>query len=449
MKETNPNIAVVVLDTLRKDAFDDHFQWMEGVSYENAWSTSHWTVPAHASLFTGKYGSELAVHGKSKHLNCPEPTLAELLKEDGWTTRGYSSNVHVSHWFGFDRGFDNLHHNDLGDDLGFNWAEFIFDNRDTGPERYVNLLQEIHKSDAPLLSTLKQGVQIKLKDLGIRTAATSDSGAQETYDWVRNMEFNDSNEFLFLNLMEAHVPYEAPVGYQTVEPVTFSGPQATIGDGPEEDVEYLKTAYADCVRYLSDIYEDIYEELASQFDVIITLSDHGEAFGEYGGWGHFSGLWPTVTRVPLLISTPGNVNEPEPTDAPVSILDVFQTICSYSNIETGSETRGVSLTDGGVKRDHLLVETHGMLSKARKRLLNDEYSEDTLNQYDNILHAVAGETGYTFERFNDKIGNYEGGVDDAEEVISTLVDGLDSRDSNVNDDVPAHVEKRLEELGYA
>jgi len=47
------SIALVVLDTLRKDSFDEHFDWLEGVRYDNAWSTSHWTHPAHGSLFTG------------------------------------------------------------------------------------------------------------------------------------------------------------------------------------------------------------------------------------------------------------------------------------------------------------------------------------------------------------------------------------------------------------
>lgn len=52
------NIALVVLDTLRKDLFDAHFGWMPGERFEHAWSTTHWTAAAHASLFTGLYPSE-------------------------------------------------------------------------------------------------------------------------------------------------------------------------------------------------------------------------------------------------------------------------------------------------------------------------------------------------------------------------------------------------------
>ncbi|WP_262180173.1 hypothetical protein [Haloarcula laminariae] len=64
-----PNIAVVVLDTLRKDAFDGHFDWPPSVSFENAWSTSHWTVPAHRSLFTGQYPSETGVRARAERFD--------------------------------------------------------------------------------------------------------------------------------------------------------------------------------------------------------------------------------------------------------------------------------------------------------------------------------------------------------------------------------------------
>lgn len=61
MSSENPNIALIVLDTLRKDSFDEHFDWLPGRRFENAWAPSHWTVPVHASLFTGHYPSEVGV----------------------------------------------------------------------------------------------------------------------------------------------------------------------------------------------------------------------------------------------------------------------------------------------------------------------------------------------------------------------------------------------------
>lgn len=47
------NVAVIVLNTMRKDVFDEHFDWFPGVRYEEAYSIESYTVPAHGSLFTG------------------------------------------------------------------------------------------------------------------------------------------------------------------------------------------------------------------------------------------------------------------------------------------------------------------------------------------------------------------------------------------------------------
>jgi hypothetical protein len=83
-------VVLAVLDTLRKDAFDSHFEWPPGLRFENAWSTSHWIVPSHASLFTGRYGSEIGSKVNSKRLNISSPVLSEELSELGVSTRAFS-----------------------------------------------------------------------------------------------------------------------------------------------------------------------------------------------------------------------------------------------------------------------------------------------------------------------------------------------------------------------
>lgn len=441
------NIALVVLDTLRKDAFDEHFGWLPGNRFENAWSTSHWTVPAHASLFAGKYGSELGVHGKNKHLDCPEKTIAELLVAAGWNTHAYSCNIHVSHWFGFDRGFNQFEGTELGDNVGFNWAEFVFAHRHEGTERYFKLLREIARSDAPTFSTLKQGARIKLEDLGLIGSGETDSGAREVLQFVKSTSWDDDGEFLFLNLMEAHKPYEAPEEYRTVDPVTVDGPKATLTGDPGVDPDHLRSAYEDCVCYLSDVYADIYDTLERDFDVIITLSDHGEAFGEYDGWEHFSGLWPEVTHVPLVVSTPrDHVPSPESTDNPVSLFDIFQTICDYTDIDPPEVARGTSLFDAG--DEHHLIETHGMLAKAHDRLEHQGFDAGSLDALDVTLHAIAG-SGYSFENFDEEIVDWNSGVDNAEKLIEEFVDELDIREVDNQDGVPEHIEERMKHLGYA
>lgn len=103
------NVAVVVLDTMRKDTFDGNFSWLRsrGVSFDNAWSTSHWTIPAHASLFTGLYASEAGTHAKTRTLLSTESNLAGLLSEAGYLTRGLTADRTIASEWNFDAGYED------------------------------------------------------------------------------------------------------------------------------------------------------------------------------------------------------------------------------------------------------------------------------------------------------------------------------------------------------
>lgn len=134
------SVALVVLDTLRKDAFDEYFGWLPGTRFENAYSTSGWTVPAHGSLFTGRYPSESGVYAKFETLSPSDPVLAESLSRAGYTTRGFSANANISDAFNFTRGFDEFHHSWRGErrhEGVVDWGEFVSRTADMGPEKYV------------------------------------------------------------------------------------------------------------------------------------------------------------------------------------------------------------------------------------------------------------------------------------------------------------------------
>lgn len=55
---SRPSVALVVLDTLRKDTFDRHFKWLPGVNFEDAYAPADFTTPVDGSMFTGLYPSE-------------------------------------------------------------------------------------------------------------------------------------------------------------------------------------------------------------------------------------------------------------------------------------------------------------------------------------------------------------------------------------------------------
>jgi len=462
-------IAVVVLDTLRKDAFDEHFDWLPGLRYENAWSTSGWTVPAHGSLFAGGYPSETGVYAKRQSLATDAPVLAERLSDAGYATRGFSANANVSDAFEFTRGFDRFEHSWRGrrrDEDVVDWGRFISQTRGQGPARYLRALYRSVASDADTIKSLRLAAKLKARDLGIEAIAGADDGASDALEMVRGADFGD-DEFLFLNLMEAHGPYDAPEPYRTVDLDDQPSFADTVGDGPDADPETVRRAYDDCVRYLSDVYEEIFGELAAAFDHVITLSDHGELFGNYGVWDHNHGIYPELTHVPLSVYR--GRDESETRERTVGLVDVHRTVLDLAGLPE-APSRGRSLLDGDPRdgaddgapptpgsplpAGTYLVERFGLRTTRIEDVRKMEDAETVLAAYDAPLKGIVRPDGAYGWETRDGFETTDGAdSDDLRERLDRAVDRLDAAGTDAGDDpgaeeVPADVRDRLEELGY-
>lgn len=442
------NVAVVVLDTLRKDAFDRHFEWLPGVRFERAFTTADWTVPAHGSLFTGLYPRESGVHAKNTVLDTPKPTLAERLSDNGYTTRAYSSNVNITPAFNFDRGFDYF---DLAEQLVgigpdvYDWESFISETRGQGPTRFFRALSECISGDCATVPSLLRGLRIKLRDQGL-LSSPADSGARKALDIIRDTSFGDQ-EFFFCNLMEAHAPYAPPEEYRTtgenVEELTsYNSLIATMDrKAPGVDDETLRAAYDDSARYLSDIYEEIFAILNDTFDIVITLADHGECLGENGVYQHSYGLAPQLTHVPLVVSGVGTEDIRED---PVSIIDVHATILSATG--TDGDSDGHSLFDSPDRS--VYTEYHGVNHQNRQKVQSEGKS---LEPYDEPLFGVATPcSAYAYEDRDGVRKPDDVTVDLIAEWIakhqeSTNRRHIERREREVSDSV----KQQLEDLGYA
>lgn len=442
------SIALIVLDTLRKDAFDRHFEWLPGTTFENAYAPSHYTVPAHSSLFTGLYPSETGTHAKSHQFTPPHPPLASRLRAEGFETHAFSANVQISRQFGWDRGFDsysgswNSKHANAVDDI-FEWNAFIRQHRDEGPQRYLKALWACLSGDCDTVPSLKHGLEIKY-----RTHTVADSGAQEALTHVRGTDFDD-DAFLFMNLMEAHGPYKPPEEYRTVEFEDMPGFAESVREEPvhEEYAKTIRQAYDDSVRYLSEKYEEIFAELTEEFDYVVTLADHGENLGENGIWGHGLGLYPELTHVPLSI---WGMDSEEPREEVVSLIDVHRTILAVADIEEHEyEGRGRDLRSS-VDQEPQLTEYLG-LNMWRERKLAAAGLADEFSTYDNKLYGVAtADDYYGYEDFGGEF--LESGTSTIEAPrhrMEEFVDELDYLEGADDIDVSDSVMDSLEDLGYA
>ena len=165
--EGKPNILLITLDTVRADHVScygyerqttpnlDAFS-REGVLYKNAYATSSWTLPSHASIFTGKYptrhgahfntdSAQIAKYFESQKgqqfdmsdlntksilkLSEDNITLAEILSERGYRTAGIIGGPFTASIFGLAQGFDYYNENflDVEKDISFSLIYQVID----------------------------------------------------------------------------------------------------------------------------------------------------------------------------------------------------------------------------------------------------------------------------------------------------------------------------------
>lgn len=117
LRNNLPNILWIVMDTVRADhlscygykhvtspTIDKIAQ--EGLMFEKAFSTAPWTLPSHASMFTGMYPTTHQTTNSHQYLSNSFTTIAELLRSYGYRTAGFSNNPYVSVATNLNQGFD-------------------------------------------------------------------------------------------------------------------------------------------------------------------------------------------------------------------------------------------------------------------------------------------------------------------------------------------------------
>jgi arylsulfatase A-like enzyme len=317
-----PNILLIIMDAARADHFSCYGYHRpttpnidrlaaESLRFTQAVSTSSWTLPSHASLFTGLLPFEHGTHAQHTWLIDRIPTLAELLRMKGYRTAGYTDNPFIDESKNMTRGFDNF------EPL---WA-------DSG-------------------STSKR--KIKHTDR-INALARQ---------FIKGDSASGNPFFIFINYMDVHTPYNPPEPYQSTflgadrnvspqidsvnhEPHLVNKKQIVLSDS---DYEVLRNLYDGSILYLDSKIEELIAYLKDKglFEntLIIVTSDHGEVFGEYGLFTHGHYVYRPLVHIPLIIHHPGLTGPPAVRHTPVSLTDVFYTIMRLVGVEDEAAITG-------------------------------------------------------------------------------------------------------------
>jgi arylsulfatase A-like enzyme len=259
----------------------------EGVLFESCAAPAPWTVPSHGSLFTGLYPTSHGAHAEHLALSPLNTTLAEVLRDAGYETGGFSANIYLSPTLGFDQGF----------------ATYDVRLMDDGRPKPVRAAAEMNALVLP---------------------------------WVEARARDDRPFFLFVNYMDAHAPYLPPPPYDTL-----------YGDPMDREDERKIALYDGGIAYMdSEVGRllDRLDELGLTDDtLIIVTADHGEFLGEHGLWDHKQHLYEEVLNVPLVMRYPPRLPRGQYVASLVQLTDVMPTVLTLAGVEPPAAMQGRNL----------------------------------------------------------------------------------------------------------
>lgn len=345
--ERPPNVLFVVLDTVRADhltlygydrattptldAFAD-----EARVYTEAVSQAPWTLPSHASMFTGQYPTQHTATQESPYLPAATGTLAEALSASGYATACYASNAWITPYTRLTMGFDE--------------RDTLFGPLPgTVPPIAARVWQRL--TDGRLRPIADRLVELG-NDLHERLARGGHSRSNTAAAIDRTRAFidrtPDSPWFAFLNLMDAHLPYYPPDPHRSefapgVDPdaVTqnskaYNSGAVEISDGEFGDLRRLYDAelnYMDAE--LGRLFRGLREDDLWDDTAVIVCSDHGELHGEFGRYGHEFAVYDPLVNVPLLFKHP--TIDADQTEDQVELLDLYDTVLDTADATAAPE----------------------------------------------------------------------------------------------------------------
>ena len=394
-----PDVLLVVLDTVRADRTRPYGSSNDtpsldalaqrGVVYEDVTSSS-WTWPSHASLFTGEppwvhgahftEGEGLALTGSLNvsRMRTDLPTLAERFSEGGYRTALLSSNKLLDPDFGLARGFEVAENFENSDDQALVRVEELLKEPD---ERPLFLVVNLFVGHGPWEVWPDQEELVAELDRA---------------GWAQQWRVDNMlapNKHGVPSLAEAWM-----TGSQAIPPEGWTLINQLYDGGVRQADREL--------AWLTQAWNRL-----GRNGVIAVTSDHGEYLGEHGLLFHCRTLYPEVTAVPLIVSAPGVVAEHQRVTVPMTLEDVGQGLLHLAGLE--DESRLIDSIMGGAAprpitarawRDPAWAEKFGGRFSQGYRLYRDQ--DDALILADDgtaELYNVSEDPGMTQDLARDLV----------------------------------------------
>jgi arylsulfatase A-like enzyme len=330
------NVLLLVLDTVRSFSMSAYGYARtttptlerlanEGVRFERAFATSGWTLPSHASMFTGRYAHEIRT-GPGFPLPDGVPTLAEALTAAGYATGGFVANLNYTSWeHGVGRGF--IRYEDYPVTPLTLLTSTSLGRRLFAAQSVRNLVEYYDDEDRKSAATVQQDFLAWLDGLGGKPF------------------------FGFLNYFDAHHPYLPPAPFDTLFgpalPPAYRPYLPEFDQFSSQEIALASNSYHGAIAYIDRQIDNLIEELRQRDlldnTLIIITSDHGEHFGDHDLLGHGNSFYRQLLQVPLIMRFPRRIPGASIISAPVSLRDLPATILDITRIPDDYGIPGTSL----------------------------------------------------------------------------------------------------------
>ncbi len=422
----SPHVIFIVLDTLRKDygkVIENSLSRLGFVSYDWAITPAPWTLPAHASIFSGLYPALHGAHETKNRKNFQVKfngpnTLLRYFIEKNYVAYLISANMFVRPEFGF-TGFDKFW------DIYPIFSQSLLKKGER--DLISKMLLDSNNSKFGLITRLVSSREYKILlklSLNFLWVRFQHYYRKTTYNWpidkgskdavrvISSLDFKNPT-FLFLNLMEVHHPLflSPPISFY----LNFKESAVT-----ESLINLWKKKYLEATYYLNrrllDIMKILKKKGVFEDSLIVVVSDHGELIGEHGKILHGTFLYDELLRVPLMIKYPFSW------DVEIEKHKGYVSLSSLASFIIGL-LKGQVHSDRELYSETVFAESYGVSNPINLSLLSEDekihYSK--LNRYRIAVYhggfkGVFNIADWTFE----EVVSYKGDIDPTEADIKNL-----------------------------
>lgn len=332
-----PNVILVSIDSLRADHVGcygyerdttPHLDRLarEGVRFAQQVSSSSWTLPAHAALFTSVADS---VHGcveaTGTALNPDFVTLAERFGAAGYATGGFYGGPYLHEAFGLGQGFDT-------------YVYAVEENREVFPGEKVEAW-----GNNPLNHARTHR--------GVTNGAVYGAASR----WMA--EQAGGPFFAFVHLWDVHYDFTPPPPWDTRFDPGYQGPIDGSGfakdhqryrpDMEPADLRHLIALYDGEIAwtdtFLGQLRTDLEAWGIAGDTILAVTSDHGTEFFEHGTRGHRQTLFDEVVHVPLVLWAPGLLEPGRVVEGQTRMIDLGPTLLELADLSPPEGIMGESL----------------------------------------------------------------------------------------------------------